>query len=436
MAPALRPVNHNLSWPRASHGGGGVRLARPQEGGLDEATDLLRAALWPCASDAHVGTLPVRARLEAAAVEGAPRSPLRLAPDPFAPLAAYPAATTPDLSFASAAAPAGEQARESEGANGNAEDSDAFRSCRASGGGGGGSGDERAFPSSPPLTPTTLRSWWSPPRSPFGLLEEILWADEWKLLVACMMLNCTTRLQVDRVLWRLFLLVPSPEEAVRLGAEAELVEGDADEGGGKGALVVASGRSGGLAGGRGGSGRGGGGGSGILDGGGGAARRIKKSGLDRIMEILQPLGLHRKRAKALVRLSEDYLAATTSAAQQQVVPTPAPAPAAPDEALDSPASWAASAHAPVGSIPPTAPGPPPPFPPRVPPRRVPLQVPAASLHGVGVYAADAHAMFCEGLMGVAPRDHALRWWYAWAIERRESGRKQAAWRRHSLGEHE
>uniref|UniRef100_A0A7S0SND6 Uncharacterized protein n=1 Tax=Mantoniella antarctica TaxID=81844 RepID=A0A7S0SND6_9CHLO len=154
------------------------------------------------------------------------------------------------------------------------------------------------------------------------------------------------------------------------------------------------------------------------------------------MEILQPLGLHRKRAKALVRLSEDYLAATTSAAQQQVVPTPAPAPAAPDEALDSPASWAASARAPVGSIPPTAPGPPPPFPPRVPPRRVPLQVPAASLHGVGVYAADAHAMFCEGLMGVAPRDHALRWWYAWAIERRESGRKQAAWRRHSLGEHE
>jgi methyl-CpG-binding domain protein 4 len=28
-----------------------------------------------------------------------------------------------------------------------------------------------------------------------------------------MMLNCTTRLQVDRVLWRLFLLVPTPQEA-------------------------------------------------------------------------------------------------------------------------------------------------------------------------------------------------------------------------------
>ena len=47
--------------------------------------------------------------------------------------------------------------------------------------------------------------------------------------------------------------------------------------------------------------------------------------------------------------------------------------------------------------------------------------------------ADAHAMFCEGLMGVAPRDHALRWWYAWAIERRDSRRRAAARRRSSLG---
>ena len=47
------------------------------------------------------------------------------------------------------------------------------------------------------------------------------------------------------------------------------------------------------------------------------------------------------------------------------------------------------------------------------------------------YASDAHAMFCEGLMGVAPRDHALRWWYAWAVERRESDRREAARRRAS-----
>ena len=57
------------------------------------------------------------------------------------------------------------------------------------------------------------------PRSPFGLLEEILWADEWKMLVACMMLNCTTRVQVDRVLWRLFSTAPSATATVAL-AEA------------------------------------------------------------------------------------------------------------------------------------------------------------------------------------------------------------------------
>ena len=89
--------------------------------------------------------------------------------------------------------------------------------------------DERAAPPPPPPGGSDERrggdtgeggaEWWSPPRSPFGLLEEILWSDEWKLLVACMMLNCTTRLQVDRVLWRLFLLVPTPEDAVRLGAD-------------------------------------------------------------------------------------------------------------------------------------------------------------------------------------------------------------------------
>ena len=78
-----------------------------------------------------------------------------------------------------------------------------------------------------------------------------------------MMLNCTTRLQVDRVLWRLYLLVPTPEDAVALGASGD-------------------------------------GGNDGFDG---------KSGLDRIEEILRPLGLHRKRARALVKLSEDYVAA-------------------------------------------------------------------------------------------------------------------------------
>lgn len=43
-----------------------------------------------------------------------------------------------------------------------------------------------------------------PPRSPFGLIQEDLWSgrpeSEWLILVVCMMLNCTSRKQVEKVL--------------------------------------------------------------------------------------------------------------------------------------------------------------------------------------------------------------------------------------------
>lgn len=39
-----------------------------------------------------------------------------------------------------------------------------------------------------------------PPRSPFGLIQEDLWPSSWLILVAGMMLNCTSRKQVERVL--------------------------------------------------------------------------------------------------------------------------------------------------------------------------------------------------------------------------------------------
>ena len=200
-----------------------------------------------------------------------------------------------------------------------------------------------------------------------------MWEDEWKLLVACMMLNCTTRLQVDRVLWRLFTLIPTPEEAVRLGREGGGEEATEDP---------------------------------FRD------EDAAKSGLDRIEDILAPLGLHRKRARAFVRLSEEYLAARPN----QALPAP-DAPAGDDR--DASRANRRLRPAPPGSS--QAPR----------RRRAPLRTPVASLHGVGAYASDAHAMFCEGLMGVAPRDHALRWWYAWAVERRESDRREAARRRAS-----
>lgn len=301
VAPAPRRLDLGLGAVRSTHGGSGVRLARPEEGGLDQATDLLRASLWPASADDAVGTTPVRHRRVAAAA-GEPRSPFRLAPDPF---------EVP---------------------------------------GGGSDQTEQPVEEEQPSSV----DWWSPPRSPFGLLEEILWSDEWKLLVACMMLNCTTRLQVDRVLWRLFLLVPTPEDAVALGALRD-------------------------------------GGNDGFDG---------KSGLDRIEEILRPLGLHRKRARALVKLSEDYVAARGAA------PLPGPPGATgSDDDDDDGGGGRGSLGGFFGSS-----------------RR--LSAPVASLHGVGAYASDAHALFCEGTLGVAPRDHALRWWYAWALERRESERRE------------
>lgn len=53
-----------------------------------------------------------------------------------------------------------------------------------------------------------------PPVSPFGLIQETLWPDEWRILVACMMLNCTTRKQVDKVLPSFFGKWPDAQSFV------------------------------------------------------------------------------------------------------------------------------------------------------------------------------------------------------------------------------
>lgn len=50
-----------------------------------------------------------------------------------------------------------------------------------------------------------------PPLSPYGLIQESLWPDEWRILVACMLLNCTTRKQAEKVMPRLFAAYPTPE---------------------------------------------------------------------------------------------------------------------------------------------------------------------------------------------------------------------------------
>lgn len=47
-----------------------------------------------------------------------------------------------------------------------------------------------------------------PPRSPYGLIQEDLWPDQFKILVSCMLLNCTTRKSAEKVIPRLFEKYP------------------------------------------------------------------------------------------------------------------------------------------------------------------------------------------------------------------------------------
>ncbi len=90
---------------------------------------------------------------------------------------------------------------------------------------------------------------WTPPVSPYGLLEEELFEDPWRVLVACVLLNKTTAVQARRVVWELFARFPTAAAA----AAADATE------------------------------------------------------LEALEALLRPLGLFRKRAAGLVRLSKEYL---------------------------------------------------------------------------------------------------------------------------------
>jgi len=61
---------------------------------------------------------------------------------------------------------------------------------------------------------------WIPAPSPYGLIQESLWPDEWKCLVACLMLNCTSRKQVEKILPDFFKLWPTPTKFLSSCPEA------------------------------------------------------------------------------------------------------------------------------------------------------------------------------------------------------------------------
>ncbi|XP_061701567.1 methyl-CpG-binding domain protein 4 [Syngnathoides biaculeatus] len=87
---------------------------------------------------------------------------------------------------------------------------------------------------------------WTPPRSPFNLVQETLFHDTWKLLVATIFLNKTSGKMAIPVLWKFFELYPCAEAARRADAEA-------------------------------------------------------------VSELLKPLGLFELRAKIIIRFSDEYL---------------------------------------------------------------------------------------------------------------------------------
>lgn len=59
-----------------------------------------------------------------------------------------------------------------------------------------------------------MKKGWVPPRSPWGLIQEDLWPDPWRILVACIMLNQTSRKQVECVLPEFFERWSTPESFI------------------------------------------------------------------------------------------------------------------------------------------------------------------------------------------------------------------------------
>lgn len=87
---------------------------------------------------------------------------------------------------------------------------------------------------------------WIPPQSPYNLIQEHLWQDPWKIFVACIFCNLTRRVDAEPYMWDFFSRYPTA----------------------------------------------------------GVAAKAKPKELQ---EMIQPLGLSKRRSIALIRMSKDYL---------------------------------------------------------------------------------------------------------------------------------
>jgi len=60
---------------------------------------------------------------------------------------------------------------------------------------------------------------WIPPKSPYDLLQERFWPNEWKILVVCLMLNQTSRKQVEPMIEKFFSKYPDPNSILSANEE-------------------------------------------------------------------------------------------------------------------------------------------------------------------------------------------------------------------------
>ena len=196
------------------------------------------------------------------------------------------------------------------------------------------------------------------PKSPHTLIQEDLEGDPWKILVCCIMLNCTTRTQMESVMWEFFKRWPNP---------SSFLEADP--------TVVA--------------------------------------------ELIRPLGFKNRRTERLRRFSQGFLELWESAASQrsrsQSSGESSVASSRPSSAQSSPCQPRAEASSTshprqksqstsILTISPTG-------------QVVPSGEAIRQLYGIGEYAARAYEIFCLGLAGdEAPEDHALVKYWEWFRE--------------------
>ena len=87
---------------------------------------------------------------------------------------------------------------------------------------------------------------WTPPQSPYTLLQEQIYDDPWKVFVCCIFCNLTRRLTAEPIFWQVIKRWPN-------------------------------------------------------------AQSLSKANINDLIDMIKDLGLSQRRAKALIRMSDDYI---------------------------------------------------------------------------------------------------------------------------------